>query len=165
MPRLEDVIQQIYGRKITQPIKTSDDVYWLLEEATALSEVELFYAIPLNAALMCVGPPFPLAFGRPDTVTIDTVIALRSVIGCGAARVIFAHNHPSGDPTPSPRDIQTTMNLNRAAAANHIEMLDHIILGKMKTYSMLDMEGRVQSEPPSLSKNLIGISILLGALR
>lgn len=46
-----------------------------------------------------------------------------------AVAVIFAHNHPSGDPTPSTEDIQLTKQLKSAADVLGIDLLDHIVIG------------------------------------
>jgi DNA repair protein RadC len=46
-----------------------------------------------------------------------------------AVAVIFVHNHPSGDPTPSSEDVQLTKQLKSAADVLGIDLLDHIIIG------------------------------------
>lgn len=54
----------------------------------------------------------------------------REAIRHGASAVICAHNHPSGDPTPSAADVQITQQLRDAARTVDIELLDHVILGR-----------------------------------
>jgi DNA repair protein RadC len=54
----------------------------------------------------------------------------RSAIRESAAAVVCAHNHPSGDPSPSAADIQLTRQLREAAAAVDIPLLDHVIIGR-----------------------------------
>ena len=46
----------------------------------------------------------------------------------GASRVLLAHNHPSGDPTPSPEDVRFTQRLVEAARTLDIRVLDHVIV-------------------------------------
>ena len=53
-----------------------------------------------------------------------------------AASLIVAHNHPSGDPTPSPEDIQVTRRLVEAGDILGIDVLDHIILGDNRWISL-----------------------------
>ncbi len=53
----------------------------------------------------------------------------------GASAVILAHNHPSGDPTPSRADIDMTNQIVRAAAALGIRVHDHIVVGKAREAS------------------------------
>ena len=54
----------------------------------------------------------------------------REAIRLAASAVAVAHNHPSGDPTPSSADIQVTRQLRDAARTVEIELVDHVILGR-----------------------------------
>jgi DNA repair protein RadC len=54
----------------------------------------------------------------------------RAAIRHGAAAVVCAHNHPSGDPAPSAADVQVTRQLREAARAVDIELLDHVVVGQ-----------------------------------
>ncbi|MFN3652645.1 MAG: RadC family protein [Armatimonadota bacterium] len=53
-----------------------------------------------------------------------------------AASLVLVHNHPSGDPDPSPQDIATTKRLQEGAKLLGIELLDHVIIGDGKWVSM-----------------------------
>ncbi len=55
-----------------------------------------------------------------------------------AAALVFAHNHPSGDPTPSPEDKRLTRDLVWSARFLMIQVLDHIIIGHNRYYSFAD---------------------------
>ncbi|MCF8083719.1 MAG: DNA repair protein RadC [Deltaproteobacteria bacterium] len=55
-----------------------------------------------------------------------------------AAGLVFVHNHPSGDPTPSPEDQRLTRDLVWAARLLSIQVLDHIIIGHNRYYSFAD---------------------------
>ncbi|MBI5746504.1 MAG: DNA repair protein RadC [Nitrospirae bacterium] len=55
-----------------------------------------------------------------------------------AASVIFVHNHPSGDPSPSPEDIEITKRLVSAGELIGIKVLDHIIMGEKEYISFAD---------------------------
>lgn len=55
-----------------------------------------------------------------------------------AAAVILAHNHPSGDPTPSEEDVQITKELIKAGEVLGIKILDHIIIGKKSNWSIME---------------------------
>lgn len=50
--------------------------------------------------------------------------------------IVVVHNHPSGDPTPSPEDVRTTEQLRRAGEALDIEVPDHIVVGQQRYVSM-----------------------------
>jgi len=74
---------------------------------------------------------------REESVSVGTLTASlvhpREVFGPaireGAAAIILVHNHPSGDPTPSPEDIEITARLTEVGRLVGIRLLDHVILG------------------------------------
>ena len=57
----------------------------------------------------------------------------------GAAALILAHNHPSGDPTPSPEDVQVTRRLVEAGRLMGIDVLDHVIIGDNRYQSLREL--------------------------
>ncbi len=72
--------------------------------------------------------------------TVDAVIAHPREIYAGAIAdfatgIIVAHNHPSGDATPSKQDITTTQQLVAAGQILGVELIDHIIVAGRKHYS------------------------------
>ena len=75
---------------------------------------------------------------RAEAVTSGTATSslvhprevFRPAIRFGATAIILAHNHPSGDPTPSPADLKVTQKICEASKAVDLEMLDHLILGE-----------------------------------
>jgi len=52
----------------------------------------------------------------------------------GVKAVIIAHNHPSGDPKPSPKDRRVTKKLRKAGQVLEIALLDHVIIGEQGRY-------------------------------
>lgn len=60
----------------------------------------------------------------------------RSAVKYSAARLILAHNHPSGNPTPSESDISFTRRMQKCGKMMGIEVLDHIIIGQQVYISM-----------------------------
>ena len=60
----------------------------------------------------------------------------REAVKRSAASIICAHNHPSGNPTPSPEDIDVTKRLTEAGALMGIEVLDHVIIGDHQFISL-----------------------------
>jgi DNA repair protein RadC len=59
----------------------------------------------------------------------------RSALHLCAAAVIFVHNHPSGDPAPSPEDIEITRRLKETGEMLGIRVLDHVVLGEDRFFS------------------------------
>lgn len=60
----------------------------------------------------------------------------RDAVRLNAAAVIIAHNHPSGDPTPSPEDVAVTKAMVEAGKLLDIEVLDHLVVGQGRYVSM-----------------------------
>lgn len=64
------------------------------------------------------------------TVASPKEIFRNAIVG-GAAAIIIAHNHPSGDPTPSLADIRITQQIKDCSKILGIEFLDHIVVGEV----------------------------------
>jgi DNA repair protein RadC len=64
--------------------------------------------------------------------------ALRIAVREAASAFILTHNHPSGDPAPSPEDIAFTRAVERAAAVVGVPLLDHVVIARRRAVSMLE---------------------------
>ncbi len=62
----------------------------------------------------------------------------RTAIRRNAASIIVIHNHPSGDPTPSPDDVAVTRAMTQAGKLLDIEVLDHLVIGRGRFVSLKD---------------------------
>lgn len=62
----------------------------------------------------------------------------KPAILANAAAIILVHNHPSGDPAPSPEDRKVTQNILEAGKIMNIALLDHIVIGERNYYSFKD---------------------------
>ena len=60
----------------------------------------------------------------------------REAVRLNCAAMIVAHNHPSGDPTPSPDDVRVTEQIVQAGKLLDIEVLDHLIIGRQRYVSL-----------------------------
>ena len=60
----------------------------------------------------------------------------REAIRANSAGIIVVHNHPSGDPTPSPEDVRVTEMLVQAGALLDISVLDHLVIGRNRYVSL-----------------------------
>jgi DNA repair protein RadC len=63
----------------------------------------------------------------------------KGAILANAMSIIVAHNHPSGDPTPSPEDVAVTNTIREAGELLGIELLDHIVVGENRFLSIREM--------------------------
>lgn len=77
-----------------------------------------------------------LAVGSSDAVTAEPREVFRDALLGGAAAVVLFHNHPSGDPTPSPDDVTLTHRMILAGRVVGIEVIDHLIVGDARYFSM-----------------------------
>ena len=74
--------------------------------------------------------PILVSVGHEDgTTAIDAGAIFREALKAGAEEIIVAHNHPSGNLTPSKADYDATVRLNAGAELVGLELLDHIIIG------------------------------------
>jgi DNA repair protein RadC len=114
----------------TAPEHVAD--YWNRHIQTALHfqpECECLAVLMLNARRRIKGHHL-VSIGTLDTIVVTAREAFRAAVIAGAAAVILAHNHPSGDPSPSEGDIKVTRELIRAGQVLKIEVLDHLIVGQ-----------------------------------
>ncbi len=73
--------------------------------------------------------------GNVNTSIIRAAEVFREAIRHNCAGIIVVHNHPSGDPAPSPEDVRVTEQLD-AAGKGDIEVLDHLVVGKQRYVSL-----------------------------
>jgi DNA repair protein RadC len=74
--------------------------------------------------------------GSVNTSLIRVGEVFRQAIRINAPSLIVAHNHPSGDPTPSPEDVAVTHQMVEAGKLMDIDVLDHLIIGRNKFVSL-----------------------------
>jgi DNA repair protein RadC len=74
--------------------------------------------------------------GSLNTSLIRTGEVFREAIRANAAGMIVVHNHPSGDPAPSPEDLAMTRNLIEAGRLLDVVVLDHVVIGRSRFISM-----------------------------
>ena len=92
-------------------------------------ECECFVVLMLNTRRRVKGHQL-VSIGTMDTILVHPREVFKLAIAANASAIVLAHNHHSGDPTPSEADIRVTRDLIRAGQLLKIEVLDHIILGR-----------------------------------
>jgi DNA repair protein RadC len=80
-----------------------------------------------------------VAKGTISECVISPREVYRPMIAEAAARVVALHNHPSGDPAPSPQDVALTRRLAEAGELIGIPLLDHVVVGRRGYASLRDM--------------------------
>lgn len=113
-------------------LDTPERVADVLREPNRLYTVEHMQVVCLNTRRRLIAVE-NVAQGLVDQVLVHAREVFAIAIAKRASAIILAHNHPSGDPTPSEADIRVTRDLIRAGQLLKIEVLDHIILGQRTT--------------------------------
>jgi proteasome lid subunit RPN8/RPN11 len=98
-------------------------------------ERECFSVLLLNVRRRVKGHQL-VSIGTHDTILIHPTSVFRLAVATSAAAIVLAHNHPSGEPSPSEADIKVTRDLIRAGQLMKIEVLDHIIMGRPNHQSL-----------------------------
>lgn len=131
-----------FGQRIAQKVKekefvqisSSEDVYSYLKNEMENKKNEYFYAILLDTKNVIISKEV-ISKGTLDASLVHPREAFRPAIRKSAKSIIFAHNHPSGNPKPSKDDFLITERLVDAGDLLDIKVLDHIIIGKDDFYS------------------------------
>ena len=126
-----------------------ENIVRLLRANNLAMDVETLQVLLLNTRRRLIRV-VEISNGTVDTLLVHAREVFRAAISANASAIVLAHNHPSGDPTPSDADIKVTRDLIRAGHLLKIDVLDHIILGRAtveraKDYSSLKELGYFHS--------------------
>ncbi|HYS03287.1 MAG TPA: JAB domain-containing protein [Candidatus Eisenbacteria bacterium] len=101
---------------------------------------ESFAVLYLNARNQPLGREV-VAVGGLNIAQLRPREVFAPALTLGAAAVVLAHNHPSGDPTPSPEDLAVTRHLLEAGELLGVEVLDHLVLSADRFRSIREAGG------------------------
>ncbi len=133
-------IAKRYGErefKPGEPLRGSGDVYLHFREHLAAEPCELFYAVLLDNKHRKIRDVM-VSKGSLTASIVHPRDVFAQVVRHSAAAVIFVHNHPSGDPTPSKEDIEITRRLREVGEIMGVRVLDHIVIGRGRYVSFVD---------------------------
>lgn len=117
--------------------KNARDAFTLAQALTGDFDREAFFALFLDSKNKLIGINM-ISLGDLSTSIVHPREVYKAGVLLNAAAVIFLHNHPSGDPTPSNDDARVTKRLVQAGAILGIRVLDHVIAGEYDYYSFAD---------------------------
>ena len=102
----------------------------LMDAATSGDAQETFFVLLLDTKNKVIGAPRECCRGLLDRCPVHPREVFREAVRQNAASLILAHNHPSGDPTPTEEDIDITRRLIEAGEILGIRVLDHVVCGR-----------------------------------
>ncbi len=123
-----------------QSLSRPEDVYRVLAPRFAGQTQELFVAVGMdvrNGLLDTV----EVARGSISSVEVHPREVFRPLIRMAAAGAVLVHNHPTGDPTPSPEDVELTRRLRKVGRLIGIPIVDHVIIGDRQYCSICEWLG------------------------
>jgi DNA repair protein RadC len=115
------------GERANPILKSPEDVVAVARGQLKGKKKEHFLVLCLDTRNRLINHKL-VSMGSLDTSIVHPREAFKEAVSSCAASVIFAHNHPSGDPEPSKEDIELTKRLVKAGEIIGIEVLDHIIV-------------------------------------
>ncbi len=116
-------------------VQTPDAVVRLLAPELAFAEQENVKVVLVDTRNYVIATP-TIYKGSLNAASVRVGELFREAIRRNTAAIIVAHNHPSGDPTPSPEDITLTRRLVEAGKLLGVEVLDHIIIAHSRWLSL-----------------------------
>ena len=125
-----------YEREVlaNPPVRTSQMVYELLKDRLGREMVEVMCVLCLDGQLRVMALT-EVARGSAHSCSLNISDLFRVAVAYGATSIVLAHNHPSGNPTPSPSDAEVTQAARAAGVILQIPVADHVIIGGDKHFS------------------------------
>jgi DNA repair protein RadC len=121
------------------PLRSPGDVFAHMEPYAERETGESFWLLPLNSQHQLIGAgPTVITRGILNSSLVHPREVFCAAIVAHAAAVILCHNHPSGDPTPSPDDRTVTEQLAAAGRLLDIPVHDHVIIGRGRYVSFAE---------------------------
>jgi len=121
-------------------VRNSKESYEVLLKSWDKNIIELqeeFKVLLLNRSNTVLGV-YPMSKGGVSGTIVDAKLVFSVALKCNASSIIVAHNHPSGNLTPSEGDKNITQKLKKAGEYLDISLLDHLIITKEDFYSFSD---------------------------
>jgi DNA repair protein RadC len=120
-------------------IRSPSDASHILLPLIGHKEQEHFVVLYLDTRNRVVDQEI-LYKGSLNTSLVRTAEVFRGAVRRNSAAVIVSHNHPSGDPHPSPEDIALTRRLAKAGKLLEIDVLDHLVIGQNRYVSLRERQ-------------------------
>ncbi|WCF05938.1 DNA repair protein RadC [Paenibacillus thiaminolyticus] len=126
--KLLELVRRVMEEAPLRSISKPEDVYQTVAADMSALDKEHFVIILLDSKNRIISIE-TISVGTLNSAIVHPREVFKPAITKGAASIICVHNHPSGDPTPSPEDICLTEILIDAGKIIDIDVLDHIVIG------------------------------------
>ena len=120
--------------KVGEPLRSPEDVFRHFGSRLQKEKREIFYVVLLTNKNRKIRE-VKISEGSLTASLVHPREVFNPVIRDSAAAVVFVHNHPSGDPSPSPEDIEITRRLKEVGEVMGIRVLDHVVIGHDRYFS------------------------------
>ncbi len=117
-------------------LRTPEKVFGLLGPRLIGARREELFCLALDTRGRLLGGLNPVVSGSANVISLRPAEVFREAIILDAPSVILVHNHPSGDPRPSPQDVSTTKAFIAAGKILDLEVEDHVVIGTNSWVSM-----------------------------
>ena len=121
----------------TEPFSGPREVHQYIRKGLENKDREFFVSILVDTKNIPLGVNL-ISIGGLRSSIVEPREVFKAAILASASSLILAHNHPSGNPTPSPEDIGVTKKLMEAGKMLNIPVLDHVIVGRNRYYSLAE---------------------------
>lgn len=141
-----DIVKVMLVKDIGSPyrakqIRRPEDPASIAKNFLAGEDREVFITLSLDHSKK-INSIHVVAIGSASAAIVHPREVFKTAILSNASFIILAHNHPSGNPEPSPEDINITRQLFECGDLLRIEVLDHIIIGDDKYTTFMKLEGK-----------------------
>jgi len=127
-----------YPAKDKRAVRSPEDALKEVKTKLKGKKKEHFLTILLDTRNQVIGVA-PISIGSLDSSVVHPREVFKEALAASAASVIFVHNHPAGDPSPSEDDIKLTQRLVEAGKIMGVDVLDHVVVADSAYASLKGM--------------------------
>ena len=123
------------ARTIGTEVVTAEDAVRIFQMAMPLAgKNEGLFVLPIDLENRTLSEPILVSLGEPTTTSVQPREVFAAALKLDAKSIILAHNHPSGNSTPSVQDRHLTEVMKKLGKTIGVEVLDHLIIDNQKSY-------------------------------
>lgn len=123
------------ARTVGSEVATAEDAARIFQMAMPLAgKNEGLFVLPIDLENRTLSEPILVSLGEPTTTSVQPSEVFAAALKLDAKSIILAHNHPSGNSTPSVQDRQLTEAMKKLGKAIGVDVLDHLIIGNRESH-------------------------------